>query len=598
MNALAPLTPFMQALGLTVAHSIWQIALIWLIFKVLEARFVRAHLGVYRLALCALLVSAVWAVVTFSMEWARWSPPVDAWTPVFEAASPTITPTSLAENQPTDRPFWSHGQAWMEANATLIGGAWLICAVFLWIRLLGGWYLARRLRTHGVTRAEDSFQNNLQHWANTLKIKSKIMLLESPHISEPLTLGFWKPVVLFPVGMLLQLSTQQVEALLLHELAHIRRHDYLVNLLQLSLEVCFFYHPLFWQISKEARARREFCCDSVVMRHTSNPLLYAQTLTDLQLSFLKPSTQFVMNATGKSRFTERILHIVGISPKRTNHSSGWLLVLLPLMMALFAGWPALAELPTLSTSEFTAQVEPQDTIAPRPKPSHDPTIARPKEVAPAVGVSAPQEVDPSAEPSGLPVRRAAVEALKMNVLFIGVDNPIRVAVEGVSSSELEITLVGEGSVSGQNGEYQVRVTTPGEVKIRVMHKQSGGGRLITEQKYRVKRIPDPQPYLDGTYRSGTYVAEQMKLMKSLDVRLPNFDFDAECAVVGFEVTYLPKNSDPVSRMNHQNLFNADILAWMKQTSPGDRYYMDDIMVMCPGDTEPRNIGGMVFKVQE
>jgi len=605
MNSMNALSCLAQAFGLTVAHSLWQIALIWLIFKLLEWRLTARHQAVYLLSLAAMLGSAAWAIFTFYQEWERFKPL--ATTLATLENEPGFEPISLASaGIPTTLSYWESTQIWLESYAAPIGWAWLVCAGLLWLRLIGGWWLAQRLRRRNVTQATEAFQIRCEHWTKKLNISTKIRLLESPHISEPLTLGFWKPVVLFPVGMLLQLSTEQVEALLLHELAHIRRHDYLVNLFQLGLEVCFFYHPLFWLLSREARSRREFCCDEVVMRHTTNPILYAKTLTDLQLSSLHPSTQFVMNATGKSRFSERILHIVGISPKRSARPNFLLILLFPLALTLSSWDPSPPKSSLENTLDYPVY-QVLDTTPPR-NAALDPRIARPQEnkpsdankglddVANQIGNQYPnQRVSVNIEPE-IP-ENVAIEVVKMNVFYIGVDNPLRIAAAGVPADELVVELIGEGSIKGSGSNYMVNVTNPGEVKVRIMRKVGNEIKFVVDQKYRVKRIPDPTPRLDGKYRSSVITPEEMQATKGISWLMENFDFDAYCEVVDFEATYLPLQEDPTTSYNKGGEWNSTVQGWVKKAKPGDAYFFDNIMIKCPGDTNPRNLGGLAFKIR-
>ncbi len=605
MNPFTNFAALAQAFGLTVAHSIWQITLIWLIFKLLEWKLTRNHQAVYLLALAAMSLSVLWAGVTFATEWMRINASAVSVTSsnVFETVADATPEAGLMIE---DISIWETAQLWLDNYATQIGWGWFICAALLWLRLIGGWWLAQRLRKRDTSPTSERFQKLCTNWAKRLKISSTVQLLESPHISEPLTLGFWKPVVLFPAGMLLQLSPAQVEALLLHELAHIRRHDYLLNLFQLVLEVCFFYHPLFWMLSREARSRREFCCDEVVLRHTSNPLLYAKTLTDLQLNFLQLSTPFTMNATGKSRFTERILHIVGISPKRSAKPNYLIALLLPLALGLSSWWPSSPALLPMETMDLPT-IPVLDTTPPR-NAALDPSIARPKpdavvtqknalnQLADNLGNNAPKNrISVSIEPE-LPTN-VAIEVVKMNVFFIGVDNPLRIAAAGIPASELQVELIGDGSISGSEGDYTVRVENPGEVKIRVMHKVGDEIKMVTDQKYRVKRIPDPIPLLDGKYNSSSINAEKMQQSKGLFIAMKNFDFDAECTIVGFELTYLPTGEDPYSRMNQGGIWTSGVQDMIKLAKSGDTYFFDDIRVKCPGDAEPRNMGGLAFKIR-
>lgn len=597
MNPFASFVPLAQAFGLTVAHSLWQITLIWVVFKLLEWRLNHRHQTIYLLSLTTMLVSVACAIATFAINWERLKP-LGQVSSLIENNTVFDPPAILQDGGSVTLTFWESAQFWLENYAAQIGWAWLCCVGLLWLRLIGGWWLAQRLRRHEVSPATTAFQNLCKNWAKRLHINTKVQLLESPHISEPLTLGFWKPVVLFPVGMLLQLSPAQVEVLLLHELAHIRRHDYLVNLFQLGLEVCFFYHPLFWLLSREARSRREFCCDEVVLRHTSDPILYAKTLTDLQLSFLHPSTQFVMNATGKSRFSERILHIVGISPKRSARPNLLFTLMLPAVIALCSWWPPAQKLPTEPVKAFTSY--PTDSLPPKQTARPILKVARPGDNNQSLhptDKSAAQTTD-SGEKAQLPSRpNVAVEVVNMNVFYIGVDNPLRIAVADYPSDEIQASLKGAGSITGSKGEYIVRVTQPGEVEIVVKHQVGDKIDFIVVNKYRVKRIPNPTPKLDGEYQSGSVVADLMQQTKGIQLILENFDFDVVCEIVGFEATYLPIGEDPIMRVNSGGSWNSGVLEWIKKAKPGDAYFFDDIQIKCPGDAEPRNVGGLAFKIK-
>jgi len=511
MNPLASFAPLAQAFGLTVAHSLWQIALIWVVFKLLEWRLSDRHQAVYLLSLAAMFASIVWAIATFVREWARLQP-VENMFSFTENEGLPATSSLVSNGIMNSLNLGQSAQIWLESNAAPIGWAWLVCTVLLWLRLMGGWWLAQRLRRREVSPANETLRMLCDDWAKRLGIQPRIQLLESAYISEPLTLGFWKPVVLFPVGMLLQLSPAQVEALLLHELAHIRRHDYFVNLFQLALEVCFFYHPLFWLLSREARSRREFCCDELVLRHTSDPILYAKTLTDLQLSILHPSTSFVMNATGKSRFTQRILNIVGITPKRSTRPNFFIALLVPLALGLSSWWPSMPE-PAMNDALNWPTFPILDTTPTRTA-ALDTSIAQPKE------------------------NRALAQKKDLKEVADTLGN----------------------------------------------------------QEYSVKFILDLSPMLDGKYSSGSIQSKIMQQSKGLYLVLKNLNLDTECTIVGFEATYLPKDEDPTARQNQGGLWNSGVSEWIKKAKAGDVFYFDDILVKCPGDVKPRNVGGMAFKI--
>lgn len=577
-----PYSLLAQALGLAVLHTLWQVALIWLVFKISSTLLKQRHQAVYWLAITAMLGAAFWFFTTFFAEFERLSAIQAvslAPSNVSESIASATIGTSVAAVSWTVR-----AMNWLEMHTREIGWAWGICVAFLWLRLLGGWWMTQQLRYKGVVRPDAAFEAQCRQIVRQLNIPQAVQLLESPLVREPLTLGFWKPVILFPVGMLLQLNPAQVEALLVHELAHIRRYDYLINLVQLALETCFFYHPLFWLISRDARVSREFCCDDVVLRYTNDPIMYARTLTDLQILKLQPLTPLTMNATGKSRFTERIWRIAGITPKRESRPSLFVVMLLPLMVALCSWWPTQAAPDTESLTSILTNVTP-DTLPPA-KAAKPATAAKPKEKAPS---AAP------AEAIAAPI--VAIEARKMNVFYIGVDNPLNIAVSGYSPADLKVELIGEGTITGSHGKYNAVVTTPGSVKIRVSGLKDGKVELVNEQEYRVKRIPDPVIRL-GTTGSNVITKEYLLAHKSVVAMLTNFDFDAVCNVIGYDLTVLPKGGDPVT----MTVKGSEIPTQARQvfeslSGNGDAVFFDDIKVLCPGDAAPRNIGGLAYKLK-
>jgi len=575
-----------QALGVAVVHSLWQIALIWLIFKALTWRLQHRNDAIYLLALAAMFASLVWSAATFAGEYQRLA--AEAEVTFFEKS--LLPETAIETNQteflpaqPVEQNLFLTVQNWLERHSAPIGWAWLLCASLLWLRLLGGWWLTQGLKKQGVSRPGEAFENLCTDLAKKLKIRQKIAFLESSRISEPLTIGFWKPVILFPVGMLVQLSPAQAEALLLHELAHIRRHDYLVNLFQLALEVCFFYHPMFWLLSREARTRREFCCDDVVLRHTANPILYAKTLTDLQLSFVHTQNHFAMNATGKSQFTERILRIAGITPKRSFRSNWLILLFLPLLLGLSSWWPA-AQTPLAMPEAISINLAEPVKIAAKTTGQVEPVVETP-------------DVQINLNDTVAPGYVVAAAPLKMNVLYIGVDNPLRVAAAGIPANELSPRLVGAGALKGNNGDYVVTVSQPGEVTIQIFRKQGAKETLLGEEKYRVKRIPDPAPKLGGKYSSQTISLKTLVAMPNVEAVLENFLFDATCEVMGYELTIVPAKKDPTMLSVQGSQFPQRAFEMFDMLdSLGGAVFIDDIKIKCPGDAASRNVGGLAFKI--
>ncbi|MEO6038492.1 MAG: M56 family metallopeptidase, partial [Saprospiraceae bacterium] len=302
-----------QALGWTMLHSVWQIGLIYVLFRLLRMLFRHNSAGYYG-SLLAMTSSVVWAGLTFYATYRSRSGHSGANIPGI-GPNPAIPVETGHPAPPMEASSWEPALTWLESHAMVFGCLWCAGILFFSLRLLGGYWLSHRLRLRSLPVADQQLSLLCRELADGLGIRKPVQILESRFIQSPLTLGFWKPVVLFPVGLALQLTPAQVEVLLLHELAHIRRYDYVVNLFQMALEVCFFYHPLFRLLSREADLCREFACDDLVLRHTGNPRLYATTLTEIKLYSVHPSIIPAMSAIGKSQFSTRIQRIMGFSPK-------------------------------------------------------------------------------------------------------------------------------------------------------------------------------------------------------------------------------------------------------------------------------------------
>jgi gliding motility-associated protein GldM len=189
-------------------------------------------------------------------------------------------------------------------------------------------------------------------------------------------------------------------------------------------------------------------------------------------------------------------------------------------------------------------------------------------------------------------RSVAVQLDKMNVFYIGVDNPISVSAAGVSSNDVKVSATGVTATSTGGGKFTVRATTPGEATLTV----SGGGASSTF-KFRVKRIPDPTPMLGAKHKGGSMGNGEFKAQSGIAAVLENFDFEAKCDVTGFEVTYLPKRQDPVVRQNAGVRFGSDVMDMVNKAKPGDAYFFDNIKCKCPGDVAARNLGGLAFKIK-
>ena len=158
---------------------------------------------------------------------------------------------------------------------------WILGAAGFGVRLIGGWWQARRLTERNVVPLGAPWTGRLRELAHRLEVSRPVRLLESAAISAPLVLGWLRPVILMPVGLVTNLSPGEVGAILAHELAHLRRHDYLVNLAQRVTEALLFYHPAVWWVSERIRTERENCCDDLAALAVGDGRVVARALVAL-----------------------------------------------------------------------------------------------------------------------------------------------------------------------------------------------------------------------------------------------------------------------------------------------------------------------------
>jgi TonB family protein len=202
-----------------------------------------------------------------------------AWNSVPNEAATSPPPPGLASIAPWLAPFW------------IIG----VC--FFYLRHAAGWISVFRLGQRGVCCAPEKWQELLGRFSTQLRLSRPIRLLESCLVDTPMVLGHFRPIILMPIGLLAGLPEEQLEGILLHELAHICRHDYLVNMLQRSVEGLLFYHPSVWWISRVLITERENCCDDAVVARTGNTTEYALALAALEQS-RRPAGESALAVTG------------------------------------------------------------------------------------------------------------------------------------------------------------------------------------------------------------------------------------------------------------------------------------------------------------
>lgn len=301
-------------LGWTLLHFLWQGAGVgFFLALVLAVMRNRSSGSRYAATIVALVVLVVFPIVTFLI------------------LKPAVVVTSAGGVTTVTQPIFSDasiGGSLASPKSTLetylpgivLFWAWGVCV--LCIRMLGGLILVERLRKKLSSPATKEWQERLSQLSERIGVKRKVELLQTTHLLEPAAMGVFRATVVIPASLFARLAPEQLEAVLLHELAHIRRHDYLVNLLQTLVEALSFYHPAVWWVSSTIRAEREHCCDDIAVRAMGNPVLYVRALTNLEAE-RRPSPLPILSALGGT-FMNRLTRIIGGEPARPALSPIWL----------------------------------------------------------------------------------------------------------------------------------------------------------------------------------------------------------------------------------------------------------------------------------
>jgi beta-lactamase regulating signal transducer with metallopeptidase domain len=283
------MTHILEATAWTLIHFCWQAAVISGVFRVASAAFARcaSHIR-YALALAALLTMLVSAVVTFAwqMRSAGFSPALAATTSaVTNALVPGDFARTVAHGVVSSSQAAAPSSPFVKSLPSLMGwidAFWVMGVLALAVRGVGGWWLIHRLRVSATSEASEAARASFQRISNSLGLRRLVLLRISSAISSPVTVGVLRAIVLLPVSAVTLLGPDELEVVLAHELAHVRRADFLWNLVQTLVETLFFFHPAVWWVSARVRHERELCCDDLALKICPNPVVYASALFHLE----------------------------------------------------------------------------------------------------------------------------------------------------------------------------------------------------------------------------------------------------------------------------------------------------------------------------
>ncbi|MGE5296548.1 MAG: M56 family metallopeptidase, partial [Solirubrobacterales bacterium] len=352
-NLFSPGT--IERLGWMLVHFLWQAIAVALLLGVLLRLLRRAGSNARYAAACgALALMLVLPLIT--MQFVEVSGPVAeagplpelAQMPIVEPLLVTVVPAGelppLGIAPPLENadvavsvPLRERIIATVEPALPYIVLGWLAGVFGLSAWHLGGWTQLQRLKHRMARQADANLRATLQELATKLGIRRAVTLLESAIVEVPTVLGWLRPVILLPANVLTGLTPDQLRAILAHELAHIRRCDYLANILQTVVEILGFYHPAVWWVSSRIRIERENCCDDLAVHVCGDSLQYAKALTSLE-EIRHSRSDLALAASGGSLMA-RIARLLG-RPVVDDRRFAWLPGLIALLLVVSVVIPA------------------------------------------------------------------------------------------------------------------------------------------------------------------------------------------------------------------------------------------------------------------
>lgn len=493
--------PLAQSIGWALLHLVWQGAIVAAILAAALALMARRTANArYAISCAALALLPILAGITAWRAYEEPPLPLEGGAAVLRAQTLPLDVAKAAAVHATRATLRSFGEIAHDVlpNVVLL---WLLGVTILSIRLVVSWSRIKKLALSAAP-ASETWQRTLARLADALVLRRGVAILESAAVEVPTVIGWLKPLILLPLSTISALKPEEIEMLLAHELAHIRRHDFFVNLMQTAVETLMFYHPAVWWMSHRIRVEREHCCDDMAIETCGSALRYARALTHLE-ELRARQTELALAANGGSLLT-RIRRLVGSGDDAGSDTSRWgaAAAVLAVVIALLAipSMPALAkradELPTnppkkamkAKPSTTTINVDSKSTTCdkdvdtdvesdleadfdvpeppepPDPPDPPDPPMAYAAEEAgmPAIALVAPRV--PAAPriaiaPRVMPAPAVAVAPMAMAFASSVVDDVVPAVIEGVAGG---IEGGVKGGVEGGVKVHRLRHRTIGE----------------------------------------------------------------------------------------------------------------------------------------
>jgi ankyrin repeat protein/beta-lactamase regulating signal transducer with metallopeptidase domain len=379
MNAILQLfsEPWSIRLGWVLVHFLWEGAVIgFLLAAILRSSVVASSHARYvviasALMLCSLAPVATWIVLSPHSKFSAPAPsPEASHDKIIGSVPPTLVPRSPLPSGVQAAPLPASrtipADALIDAASPYLVAVWLAGIVMLSLRLSVGWILVFRISRSGDVIPDRKVLARFHTLVERMEIAPRVRLLRSAMVEVPTLIGWLRPVILLPASVITGLDRSHLEAILAHELAHVRRWDYLVNLIQTILETVLFYHPAVWWISQRLREERENCCDDLALEVTRDRLIYVTALAQLE-----ERRALALTLTASGSLLHRIQRLVGASEQK---ASTWPFLLLTIAL-ISLGYAAISHA-SPPANPIPSAVKELVASAPTKSPNTRPTAAR------------------------------------------------------------------------------------------------------------------------------------------------------------------------------------------------------------------------------
>ncbi|MBX2840380.1 MAG: M48 family metalloprotease [Flammeovirgaceae bacterium] len=320
-----------NALGWTLLHSLWQGAVVALLLSLIMIFLNKQSSTVrYFVSCIALFTVFVLSVSTFVSLYEA-TPEKEnhfIWNSENQFQMAEEGPVEFALSEAKDESTGINSIAifidYFNSHLPLFVTLWALGVLILTLKFLGGYAYIQRLKYYKTQAISADWEEKLNSIASKLGIKRSIDLLESQLVKVPMVIGHLKPVILLPLGTITGLSSAQLEAILAHELAHIKRNDYLINIFQSLIDLLFFFHPAIWWISANVRNERENCCDDIAVSLNQDTLTFAKALTDLEeMNWNSPNLAMALT-NKKGQLLQRVQRLIGTQRNNPTFKEGFI----------------------------------------------------------------------------------------------------------------------------------------------------------------------------------------------------------------------------------------------------------------------------------